>query len=170
MTDRNQANMITPAPHEPASHGGEASLTPELTLNDANAALRRQPFSVMLNARITDFEPGRVVLVVPVADSLLQQHGYVHGGVVAYAVDNALTFAAGSILGPAVLTSNISVEYVAPCAGDIEAVAWVAASTKRSATCRCEITVDGTVCAVGQGSVRSAGRRVEPGNQHSEHA
>jgi uncharacterized protein (TIGR00369 family) len=162
MTEKKEATVVTPAPHEPASHRGNAALTRELTLDDANAVLQRQPFSVMLNARITDFQPGRVVLVVPVASSLLQQHGYVHGGVVAYAVDNALTFAAGSVLGPAVLTSNISVEYVAPCLGDIEAVAWVAASTTRSATCRCEVTVDGTVCAVGQGSVRSAGSGVKP--------
>jgi uncharacterized protein (TIGR00369 family) len=139
---------------------GDAPRTQGLTLNDANAVLQSQPFSVMLNARITDFLPGRAVLVVPISGSLLQQHGYVHGGVLAYAIDNAVTFAAGSVLGPAVLTSNISVEYVSPCLGDIEASAWVVASTSRSAACRCEVTVNGTVCAVGQGSVRVAGGSV----------
>jgi uncharacterized protein (TIGR00369 family) len=141
---------------------------PELTLDDATAVLQRQPFSVLLNARITDFRPGRAALVIPVSESLLQQHGYVHGGVVTYAIDNALTFAAGSVLGPAVLTSNISVEYLAPCLGDIEAVAWVAGSSTRSATCWCEVTVDGTVCAVGQGSVRSVAGRVRLGDEHPD--
>jgi uncharacterized protein (TIGR00369 family) len=138
----------------------EATPRRELTLNDASAVLQGQPFSVMLNARIADFQHARAVLVIPFSESLLQQHGYLHGGVLAYAIDNAVTFAAGSVLGPAVLTSNISVEYVSPCLGDIEAAAWVVASTSRSATCRCEVTVNGTVCAVGQGSARLAGGSV----------
>jgi uncharacterized protein (TIGR00369 family) len=163
MTEKEESTVVRPVPHEPGPRGREATRTQELTLQDANAVLQRQPFSAMLNARITDFQPGRAVLVVPVSGSLLQQHGYVHGGVVAYAIDNALTFAAGSVLGPAVLTSNISVEYVAPCLDDIEAAAWVSASSARSATCWCEVTVNGTVCAVGQGSVRSAGGRVASG-------
>lgn len=152
--------MARSVPQEPGARGGEATRTRELTLNDANAVLQRQPFSVMLNTRITDFQPGRAVLVVPISESLLQQHGYVHGGALAYAIDNAVTFAAGSVLGPAVLTSNISVEYVSPCHGDIEAAACVVAATSRSATCRCQVTVNGTVCAVGQGSVRLAGGSV----------
>lgn len=148
--------MARPVPLEEDARAGEPTRTQELTLNDANAVLQRQPFSVMLNARIADFQPGRAVLVVPFSESLVQQHGYIHGGVVAYAIDNAVTFAAGSVLGAAVLTSNISVEYVSPCLDDIEATAWVAVSGTRSARCWCEVTVNETVCAVGQGSVRSA--------------
>jgi uncharacterized protein (TIGR00369 family) len=130
----------------------------DLTLEDAQAVLQAQPFSVLLGAQISEFRPGHAVLTIPVTDQLRQQHGYVHGGVVAYAVDNAVTFAAGSVLGPAVLTSGIAVDYVAPCSGDLEARASVVASTSRTATCRCEVVVDGTVCAVGQGTVRAIGR------------
>lgn len=32
----------------------------------------------------------------PLRDEHLQQHGFVHGGVISYLADNALTFAGGS--------------------------------------------------------------------------
>lgn len=73
----------------------------ELTLDSAKAALRSQPFSVLLNAEITSFGPTSVELRVPITDQVKQQHGFVHGGVVSYAADNALTFAGGLELGPA---------------------------------------------------------------------
>ena len=37
----------------------------------------------LIGASLTDVEPGRCVIELPVREELTQQHGYVHGGVVA---------------------------------------------------------------------------------------
>jgi alkylation response protein AidB-like acyl-CoA dehydrogenase len=46
--------------------------------------LAEQPFSVLLGAELTAFEPGRAELTLPVRREHLQQHGFVHGGAVSY--------------------------------------------------------------------------------------
>jgi uncharacterized protein (TIGR00369 family) len=84
----------------------------------ARSVLAAQPFSSLLGADITRFEPGLVTLVVPLRAELLQQNGFVHGGVLAYAADNGITFAGGSVLGPDVLTSGLRVDYVSPVCRD----------------------------------------------------
>jgi uncharacterized protein (TIGR00369 family) len=88
-----------------------------LTLRDAQQVLAAQPFSVFLGARIAAFADGRMTLEVDLRDELLQQNGYLHGGVLAYAADNALTFAGGSALGPAVLTGGFTIDYLMPARG-----------------------------------------------------
>jgi acyl-coenzyme A thioesterase PaaI-like protein len=74
-------------------------------------ALAAQPFSVLIGARLTSFAPGSAELVIPIRQDLKQQHGFVHGGVISYAADNMLTFAGGSLLGPAVVTSEYKINY-----------------------------------------------------------
>ncbi|MDP3311486.1 MAG: PaaI family thioesterase [Polaromonas sp.] len=124
--------------------------------------LSQQPFSAMLNARLDAFAPGSAELSVPVAPALLQQHGFVHGGVLSYLADNALTFAGGSVLGDSV-TSEFKINYLRP-AKDAErllAVATVVGSGKTQAVCRCDIFVlrgaERTLCAAAQGTIRKAG-------------
>lgn len=125
-------------------------------------ALRRQPFSAMLGARLDAFEPGRAELSVPVVPGLLQQHGFVHGGVLSYLADNALTFAGGSVLGDSV-TSEFKINYLRPAkdAESLLAVATVVGSGKTQAVCRCDIFVlrgtERTLCAAAQGTIRKAG-------------
>lgn len=80
--------------------------------------LASQPFSQLVGATLTAFDQGRVELVIPIRPDLMQQHGFVHGGVVSYAADNALTFAGGSVLGPAVVTSEYKINYVRPAVGE----------------------------------------------------
>jgi hypothetical protein len=60
--------------------------------------LAEQPFSILLGAELTAFEPGRAELRLPVRHELKQQYGFVHGGVLSYLADNALTYAGGSAL------------------------------------------------------------------------
>jgi len=43
---------------------------------------------------------GIAELKVAIKPELKQQNGFVHGGVISYAADNALTYAGGSVLGP----------------------------------------------------------------------
>jgi len=124
--------------------------------------LSLQPFSALLNARLDAFTPGSAELSVPVAPALLQQHAFVHGGVLSYLADNALTFAGGSVLGDSV-TSEFKINYLRP-AKDAErllAVATVLGSGKTQAVCRCDIFVvrgaERTLCAAAQGTIRKAG-------------
>ena len=57
--------------------------------------LATQPFSVLLGAELLTFREGSVELKIPLRPDLMQQHGFVHGGVISYAADNALTYAGG---------------------------------------------------------------------------
>ncbi|GAA1591551.1 MULTISPECIES: PaaI family thioesterase [Kribbella] len=130
----------------------------ELTLEVAQKLLATQPFSVLVGARVTAFGDGAATLELDIREDLQQQNGFLHGGVLSYAADNALTFAGGTALGPEVLTGGFTINYLRPARGDVlRAVARVAHSTSRQATCTCELrTVDGdteTLCALAQGTV-----------------
>jgi len=73
--------------------------------------LAAQPFSVLIGAELTGFAVGSAELKIPVKKELKQQHGFLHGGVVSYAADNALAYVGGSVLGPAVVTSEFKINY-----------------------------------------------------------
>ncbi|MBT2401177.1 PaaI family thioesterase [Streptomyces sp. ISL-100] len=131
-------------------------------LETAQKVLDSQPFSRLLGARITAFGDGAAVLEVDIRDELRQQNGFLHGGVLAYAADNALTFAGGAALGPAVLTGGFSIQYVRPATGaTLVARAVVVHGGRRQAVCRCDLYVRDeagteTLCAVAQGTVLTA--------------
>lgn len=125
--------------------------------------LASQPFSVHVGAELKDFSEGRAEISIPITPELKQQHGFVHGGVVSYAADNALTFAGGSVLGPAVVTSEYKINYLKPATGtQIISRAEVIYSGKNQAVCKCEIfAVDNgneLLCAVAQGTIASIGQ------------
>ena len=63
-----------------------------------STALKSQPFSALIGAKLTSLSEGKAVLEVPIREELRQQNGYVHGGVISYIADNALTFANGETL------------------------------------------------------------------------
>ncbi|MFD9910093.1 PaaI family thioesterase [Streptomyces sp. NPDC059063] len=136
---------------------------PPLDLTLAQKVLAAQPFSLFVGAEVTAFGDGGATLEIPIRDELRQQNGFVHGGVLSYAADNSITFAAGTALGPAVLTSGFSIQYVRPATGTrLIARATVAHATRRQAVVRCDLfAVDGDggeeLCAVAQGTVRGAG-------------
>ncbi|MBP7765561.1 MAG: PaaI family thioesterase [Syntrophaceae bacterium] len=125
--------------------------------------LAEQPFSVLIGAELLQFSVGSAELKVPVKRELQQQHGFLHGGVVSYAADNALTYVGGSVLGPAVVTSEFKINYVRPALGDcIIARAQAVYVGKSQAVCRCEVfAVTGekeSLCAVAQGTITKIGR------------
>ncbi|MEV8007767.1 PaaI family thioesterase [Streptomyces parvus] len=125
--------------------------------------LEAQPFSVLLGARLTAFGDGAAVLELDVRDDLRQQNGFVHGGVLSYAADNALTFAAGAAVGPAVLTAGFTIDYLRPARGEVlRARAQVVRPGRSRVVCRCDLLmVDAegteTLCAVAQGTIAVAG-------------
>ncbi len=121
-------------------------------------ALASQPFSVLVGAELTGYSPGWAELTVPITHQLKQQHGFVHGGVISYVAGNALTFAGGSVLGPAVVTSEYKINYLRPAIGTVLiARATVIYSSKTQAVCRCDVFVIGegeeNLCAVSQGTI-----------------
>ncbi|WP_406498848.1 PaaI family thioesterase [Streptomyces sp. NBC_00846] len=133
-----------------------------LDLQMAQKVLDSQPFSGLVGARITAFGDGAATLEVDIRQELQQQNGFLHGGVLAYAADNSITFAAGTTLGPAVLTGGFSIQYIRPATGrTLIAYADVVHTGRRQAVVRCELFAAGedevrTLCAVAQGTVLSA--------------
>lgn len=121
--------------------------------------LAEQPFSTMLGAELTAFEPGRAELRLAVRHELKQQYGFVHGGVLSYLADNALTYAGGSALsGQGIVTSEFKINYLRPAIGDaLIARAQVIHAGKSQAVCRCDVfALTGTeekLCATAQGTI-----------------
>lgn len=137
-------------------------------LTQARHMLASQPFSVLLGAEILNFSPGHAELRVPVRPELLQQHGFVHGGVLSYVADNALTFVGGSVLGPAVVTSEFKINYLKPAVGDVViARAIVVHQGTTQSVCRCDVLVGTgtkeTLCAVAQGTIARLSRDANAG-------
>jgi uncharacterized protein (TIGR00369 family) len=130
-----------------------------LDLELARQVLAAQPFSVLLGTRLVAFGDGVATLELDIRQDLLQQNGFVHGGVLSYAADNALTFAAGTVAGARLLTAGYTIDYLRPARGTVlRARAEVVRAGRSRVVCRCDVTavdVDGveTVCAVAQGSV-----------------
>ena len=123
--------------------------------------LEQQPFSVLLGTELRAFEPGKAELALAVRDELKQQHGFVHGGVVSYLADNALTYAGGSVLGDSV-TSEYKINYLRPALGQtLLARATVTSAGKKQAVCQCQVVAinDGEerVVAVAQGTITKIG-------------
>ncbi|WP_063050310.1 PaaI family thioesterase [Nocardia arthritidis] len=136
--------------------------TMTLDLDSAKKVLAAQPFATLVGTEITAFGDGAATLIVPVRRELAQQFGYVHGGVLAYAADNALTFAAGTVLGANVLTGGVTITYLRPAAGErLRVEAAVTGATRRQAVAHCEIWAESpgrepVLCAVAQGTTRLA--------------
>lgn len=151
------------APRGAATAARPAPSADKLTLEQARAVLAAQPFARHVGTEITEFAGGAATLVVELGAEHAQQFGFVHGGVLAYLADNALTFAAGSALGPNVLTGGFTITYLRPARGErLRARAAVTDATRSQAVTRCEIYCDSagssTLCAVAQGTVRVVDR------------
>ncbi|MEU6560146.1 PaaI family thioesterase [Nocardia nova] len=147
----------------PPSATGSAAPTGKLTVEQARAVLAAQPFARHVGTEITEFAGGAATLVIDLRAEHAQQFGFVHGGVLAYLADNALTFAAGSALGPNVLTGGFTITYLRPARGErLRAAAAVTDATRSQAVARCEIYCDSdgssTLCAVAQGTTRAVDR------------
>lgn len=136
----------------------------EPTLDAAQAVLRAQPFSALLNATLTAFGPDAVELRLPITRQLQQQHGFAHGGVISYAADNALTFAGGAALGPAVVTAEFKINYLRPAQGEeLVARASVIHAGRSQAVCQCQVFAvlgeQEVLCAVAQGTIAALSQR-----------
>ena len=83
------------------------------------ASFAKQGAMHTLGATLTELAPGRAVIELPWQQSLTQQHGFLHAGMVAAALDSACGYAASTLM-PAeagVLTIEYKINLLAPAAG-----------------------------------------------------
>jgi uncharacterized protein (TIGR00369 family) len=97
--------------HEPQDPAFEARV---------RASFERQRFMATIGARLIRVDPGEVDIELSVRDDLVQQHGFLHAGVLAAAADSACGYAALSLMpaGAAVLSVEFKINLLAPAAGD----------------------------------------------------
>lgn len=83
------------------------------------ASFARQGAMQLIGARLQSVEAGRVVIGLAHRSELAQQHGFVHAGMLATALDSACGYAASSLM-PAdagALTIEFKVNLLAPAKG-----------------------------------------------------
>ncbi|MEU4423993.1 patatin-like phospholipase family protein [Actinoplanes sp. NPDC024001] len=129
------------------------------SLATAQRVLADQAVTRMLGTRLVSFGTDGAVVEVDIRPEITNQHGAVHGGIVAYAVDCAVAFAGGAALGPDVVTAGLTIDYLAPARGrTLRAHGSTVRASGRRATCRCEVVAvdaDGseTLVAVAQATI-----------------
>src|SRR3954471_21537336 len=84
------------------------------------ASFDRQTFMATIGARLARVAPGEADIELAVRNDLVQQHGFLHAGVLASAADSACGYAALSLMPPgaAVLSIEFKVNLLAPAKGD----------------------------------------------------
>lgn len=83
------------------------------------ASFDRQAAMKTIGAKLTAAEAGWVVIELPWAQPLTQQHGFLHAGMVATALDSACGYAGFSLMpaDAAVLTIEYKINMLAPAKG-----------------------------------------------------
>jgi uncharacterized protein (TIGR00369 family) len=84
------------------------------------AGFARQQTMTTLGVEIVALKAGEIELKMPHAPAYTQQHGFVHAGIIATALDSACGYAAFSLMpaGAAVLTVEFKTNLLAPAKGD----------------------------------------------------
>jgi uncharacterized protein (TIGR00369 family) len=79
----------------------------------------RQAAMRTLGATLAEVKPGHVEITLPWAEPLTQQHGFLHAGMVATALDSACGYAGFSLMAAdaAVLTIEFKINLLAPAQG-----------------------------------------------------
>jgi uncharacterized protein (TIGR00369 family) len=83
------------------------------------ASFAKQAAMHTIGALLAEITPGRVVIELPWQQGLTQQHGFLHAGMVATALDSACGYAASTLM-PAdagVLTIEYKINLLAPAQG-----------------------------------------------------
>jgi uncharacterized protein (TIGR00369 family) len=83
------------------------------------ASFERQAAMRTIGASLTSVTPGEAVIELPWAQALTQQHGFLHAGMLATALDSACGYAAFSLMpaDAAVLTIEYKINLLAPARG-----------------------------------------------------
>ncbi len=84
------------------------------------ASFARQKVMETIGAELTSVTPGVVEIELPYDETLTQQHGFLHAGIISAALDSACGYAAYSLMpaDAAVLTIEFKVNLLAPGKGE----------------------------------------------------
>ncbi len=101
---------MNPPTFEPRNPGFEARV---------RESFARQAAMRTLGASLAVVEPGRVEITLPWAEALTQQHGFLHAGMVATALDSACGYAGFTLMAleAAVLTIEFKINLLSPAQG-----------------------------------------------------
>ena len=120
----------------------------------------RQKFMDLIGAELVEVNPGYCEIKVPFDETLTQQHGFFHAGVISTLADNTAGYAAFSLMeaNSSILTVEFKLNLLAPGKGDsLIGKAKVIKNGRTLTICRSEIYViqDGnaTLCAAGQSTL-----------------
>ena len=80
--------------------------------------VERQGFMKLVGAELGELSRGSCTIAVDRRSELLQQHGFFHGGVTAFLVDNATTIAAATSRGQGALTAEYKLNLLSPATGE----------------------------------------------------
>ena len=125
----------------------------------AQRVLVNQPFSALLKTEVTHASAdGRCEFRIRISENMMQHMGTVHGGVLGYAADTALTFSAGISYGVPVITSEYKINFLRPVIGEmLIARGQLVYKGRTQAVTRCDVFVvkDGEekLCATAQGTI-----------------
>ena len=91
----------------------------EAQLRRVRKAVGSVPFALLLGIELDDISSGVATLALNVRKELKQNHGVVHGGVVASLIDTATAFAIITLLEPRekVTTVDLTISYLRPVTG-----------------------------------------------------
>lgn len=113
----------------------------------ARDSFARQSAMTTIGATLAAITPGHVTIAMPSAPHILQQHGFVHGGIIGMIADSACGFAALSLMAAdkAVLTGEYKINFLSPAAAPrFEAVGRVIRAGRRQHVVQGEVFgVDG---------------------------
>ena len=126
------------------------------------ASFSRQAFMVTLGARLAEVRPGEVVIDLPFREDLVQQHGYLHAGVVSSVIDSACGYAALTMMRPgtAVLTVEFKINLLAPAVGDsFRAVGRVVRAGRTLTVCVGELRAGDVQIAIMQATMMAVATR-----------
>lgn len=92
-----------------------------MTTDKVHTSFSRQAFMKTLNASLHKVEPGFCEIHIPYQESLTQQHGFFHAGVVGTLADNAAGYAAYSMMADtsSILTVEFKLNLLAPADGEL---------------------------------------------------
>jgi uncharacterized protein (TIGR00369 family) len=105
----------------------------------------RQSIMTTIGASVRSVRRGEVEIVLPFADHILQQHGFIHAGAVATIADSACGYAALSVMpaDAAVLTTEFKINLLSPAKGErLRAVGRVVRAGKKLVITMGEVFAD----------------------------
>ncbi|MBY0336857.1 MAG: PaaI family thioesterase [Acetobacteraceae bacterium] len=125
------------------------------------ASFAKQGLMRVIEARVAEVQPGRCTIEAPFRKTLTQQHGFLHAGVLTMLADNAVGYAAMTLMpdGMDVLTAELKVNFLRPARGVLAiARAEVLKPGKTLTVARAEVWMRGedgaeTLCAAMQATL-----------------